>query len=115
MFSAKGNELVLEPPAKSLGGCVSKPEAQKMQSSYLTALANTVSYAVEDGKLVLFAAAQQRMMTMVPLEAVPFEGTTWDLMFYPSADAVDAVPGPAWRGDYRTVRRRKTHRQCRLQ
>jgi heat shock protein HslJ len=92
MFSAKGNELVLEPPAKSLGGCVSKPEAQKMQSSYLTALANTVSYAVEEGKLVLFAAAQQRMMTMVPLEAVPFEGTTWELMFYPSADAVDAVP-----------------------
>ena len=88
MFSASGNELVLEPPAKSLGGCISKPEAQKMQSSYLAALANTVSYAVEEGKLVLFAAAQQPMLTMVPLDAVPFEGTTWELMFYPSADAV---------------------------
>ena len=92
MFSAKGDGLVLEPPAKSLGGCVSKPEAQKMQSSYLAALANTVSYAVEEGKLVLFAAAQQRMMTMVPLKGVPFEGTTWELMFYPSSDAVAAVP-----------------------
>ena len=92
MFDAQGDSLTLEPPAKSLGGCVAKPEAQKLQSSYLTGLTNVISYAIEDGKLVLYAANQQRMGTMAPLEAVPFEGTTWDLMFYPSADAVDAVP-----------------------
>ena len=39
-----------------------------------------------------FAANEQRMMTMVPLEAVPFEGTMWELIFYPSSDAVDSVP-----------------------
>jgi heat shock protein HslJ len=55
-------------------------------------LASVISYAIEDGKLVLYAANQQRMGTMAPLEAVPFEGTTWELMFYPSTDAVDAVP-----------------------
>jgi heat shock protein HslJ len=92
MFDAKGDSLTLEPPAKSLGGCVAKPEAQKLQSSYLTGLTNVISYAIEDGKLVLYAANKQRMGTMAPLDAVPFEGTTWDLMFYPSADAVDAVP-----------------------
>jgi len=92
MFDAKGDSLTLEPPAKSLGGCISKPEAEKMQASYLMGLASVISYAIEDGKLVLYAANQQRMGTMAPLEAVPFEGTTWDLMFYPSADAVDAVP-----------------------
>jgi len=92
LFDAKGDALTLEPPAKSQGGCVSKPEAQKLQASYLTGLASVVSYAIEDGKLVLYAANQQRMGTMAPLEAVPFEGTTWELMFYPSADAVDAVP-----------------------
>ena len=92
LFDAKGDSLTLEPPAKSLGGCIAKPEAQKLQSSYLTGLANVISYAIEDGKLVLYAANKQRMGTMAPLEAVPFEGTTWDLMFYPSADAVDAVP-----------------------
>lgn len=92
LFDAKGDALTLEPPAKSQGGCVSKPEAQKLQASYLTGLASVVSYAIEDGKLVLYAANQQRMGTMAPLEAVPFEGTTWELMFYSSADAVDAVP-----------------------
>ena len=92
MFDAQGDSLTLEPPAKSLGGCIAKPEAQKLQSSYLTGLANVISYAIEDGKLVLYAANKQRMGTMEPLEAVPFEGTTWELMFYPSADAVDAVP-----------------------
>jgi len=92
MFDAKGDSLTLEPPAKTQGGCVSKPEAQKLQSSYLTGLTNVISYAIEDGKLVLYAANKQRMGTMAPLEAVPFEGTTWELMFYPSADAVDAVP-----------------------
>ena len=113
--STRGRFLTLEPPAKSLGGCIAKPEAEKLQSSYLTGLANVISYAIEDGKLVLYAANKQRMGTMAPLEAVPFEGTTWELMFYPSADAVGRGPGPAWRGDYGAVRRRKTHRQCRLQ
>jgi heat shock protein HslJ len=92
LFDAQGDALTLEPPARSLGGCLSKPEAEKLQSSYLTGLTNVISYAIEDGKLVLYAANKQRMGTMAPLEAVPFEGTTWELMFYPSADAVDAVP-----------------------
>ena len=92
LYSVKGDELTLEPPAKSLGGCVSKPDAAKWQASYLTALAAVANYAIEDGKLVLYAASKQRMGTMAPLKAVPLEGTAWELMFYPSSDAVAAVP-----------------------
>jgi heat shock protein HslJ len=92
LFDAKGASLTLEPPAKTQGGCVSEPEAQKQQSSYFAGLASVVSYAIENGKLVLYAANQQRMGTMAPLEAVPFEGPTWELIFYTSSEAVDAVP-----------------------
>jgi heat shock protein HslJ len=92
LFNTNGNDLTLEPPAKTQGGCISKPEAANLQSSYLTALASVINYAIEEGKLVLFAANEQRMMTMVPLDAVPFEGTMWELIFYPSSDAVDSVP-----------------------
>ena len=31
MFDAKGDSLTLEPPAKSMGGCIAKPEAEKLQ------------------------------------------------------------------------------------
>ena len=91
MFSAKGDGLTLEPPAKSLGGCVSKPEAQKMQSSYLTALAN--------GSVMRSRTAS---WSCTPRSAThgddgspggrALRGNTWELMFYPSSDAVAAVP-----------------------
>ena len=76
-----------------MGGCVSKPEAQKLQSSYLTGLTNVISYAIEDGKLVLYAANKQRMGTdALSRGRAVRPGNNLGTMFYPSADAVDAVP-----------------------
>jgi heat shock protein HslJ len=95
-YYVQESTIQLQTPTKTQGGCTSATEATKLQASYLTAMMTATMYAVEDGKLVLYTGDNQRLMTMIPLKSVPFEGTTWELAFYPATDAnapVAIIPG----------------------
>lgn len=81
MYSITNGELWMQQPAKTLAGCVNKPQATDQQATFLSMLQSVVTYEVKDNKLVFYNTDKQQMLTMVPLQAVPFEGTTWDALF----------------------------------
>jgi heat shock protein HslJ len=96
MYQAENDTLSLQAPATTRGGCVTQPLGANQQATYLSALWSVTNYAVKDGKLVLYTTGNQQLMTLVPLEAVPFEGTTWELVFTFSTDGAywaPALPG----------------------
>jgi heat shock protein HslJ len=86
VYTAQGDSLRMQQPAKTTAGCINAPAAAQQQSTFMSMLTNTVTYAVKDGKLHLYTSDQQPLMTLSPLESVPFEGTTWELLFYFSPD-----------------------------
>jgi heat shock protein HslJ len=96
-YTAKedGN-LDIQQPASTTGGCLNEPKAIDQQGTYMSALASTVRYEEQDGKLVLYTTGDQPVLTFAPLESAPLEGTVWDLSFtYDSKLAIwtPALPG----------------------
>lgn len=81
VYSVEGNTLRMEAPAMTQYGCEMGSDLATGAATYTDALWNVTEYAIEDGKLVMYTVENQRLLTMVPLESVPFEGTTWDLKF----------------------------------
>jgi heat shock protein HslJ len=96
MYSLDGSGIFMQQPAKTIGGCVNKPAATEQQSTFLSMLTSATTYEVKDGKLVLYNTDKQQLLTMTPLEPSPFEGTTWQALFYFTTDGgiwVPALPG----------------------
>ena len=94
VYEVEEDSLRMQTPASTQWGC--DQEALVNQgATYQDALLNITEYAIEDGKLVMYTVEKQRMLTMIPLEAVTFEGTTWDLAFYSPEIAywVPNIPG----------------------
>jgi heat shock protein HslJ len=96
MYSLDGSGISMQQPAKTIGGCVNKPAATDQQNTFLSMLTSATTYEVKDGKLVLYNTEKQELLSMTPLDAVPFEGTTWQALFYFTTDGgvwVPALPG----------------------
>ena len=81
VYSATDSELALQQPAKTIGGCVNKPQAADQQATFLSMLTISSNYKIEGGNLVFYNSENQQMMSLKPLESLPFEGTTWQMLF----------------------------------
>jgi heat shock protein HslJ len=82
MYNLTGDGIFMQQPAKTIAGCINKPQATDQQNTFLSMLTAATTYEVKDGKLYFYNTAKQQMLSMVPLEPVPFEGTTWEALFY---------------------------------
>lgn len=77
-FNEQG--LRLDPPQVTTAVC-ENDLLQQQESAFLTILI-TVDSAVFDGETIVMSAEGRQLMTLTPLESVPFEGTTWNYRFY---------------------------------
>lgn len=77
VFDAENDSLLVRWPEVSAATCEDE-ELARQESDYLTALTTADNYAIEDNQLQLYYG-DVSVMTLEPLEAVPFEGTTWNL------------------------------------
>jgi len=78
-FDAKAESIIVHWPSTSAGECADEALA-KQESNFLSALTAVNAYAIVDNQLHLYVG-DISVMTLEPLEAVPFEGTTWNLQF----------------------------------
>lgn len=79
-YTADGDSVRFDPPAVTRGFC--EDEAlQQQQEAFLTVLVTVNRYAFDGENVHLFADDRQ-LMTLEPLEPVPFEGTTWNYRFF---------------------------------
>ena len=81
VYGVEGDALSLEMPTSTVGGCV-EAALVNQDGSYMSSLENVTAYELADGKLRLYTVEDQLLLTMVPLESLPFEETTWDLKFF---------------------------------
>ena len=109
------NGLQMEAPQKTQGGCTTEAALTEQQGTYMQLLRDSTRYALEDGKLVTYIGESQKALTMMPLKAVPFEGTTWEFILYYSPDTTILTPGVPGATITAAVRGRKSDRQCGLQ
>ena len=65
-------------PATTRIFCESE-EVVRQEATYTTALVNVTEYRMEDDKLVAYTVDDQPLLTFIPAESVPLEGTTWEL------------------------------------
>ena len=73
--------MSLETPTSTAGGC-DETALVDQDGSYMSSLENVTAYELADGKLRLYTVEDQLLLTMVPLESLPFEETTWELKFF---------------------------------
>ena len=61
------------------------------EGTFVSSLLNIIEYKLEDDKLIGYTSNNQQMITLVPAETSPIEGTIWNLAFT-SRNGRDAVP-----------------------
>lgn len=83
VYTVEGNSLRMETPAATEYGCGEEESALMEQAAtYMVSLENIIAYELTEDKLHLYTAEDQLLLTMVPLESLPFVGTTWQLGFF---------------------------------
>lgn len=85
--------IQMQGPQKTMGGCPTEMGLQEQQGTYMQLLLDATRYAVEEGKLVMYMGDGQKALTMTPLKALPFEGTTWEFALYYSPQTTILTPG----------------------
>jgi heat shock protein HslJ len=80
VYGVDGDSLRLETPAITEGGC-NETDLVNQDATYTNALWDVSTYKLTDGKLLLYDYDGQLMITMVPIESLPFEETLWDMKF----------------------------------
>lgn len=80
VYNVDGNAVQFDPPAVTGGSCDDE-ELFEQENTFLTILITATRFEVEGENIILYADDQQ-LMTLEPLEPVPFEGTTWNHRFY---------------------------------
>lgn len=79
-YQAEGDTVRFDPPAVTTGFCDDE-QLHQQQEAYMTMLVTANRYAFDGENISLFADDRQ-LMTLEPLEPVPFEGTTWSYRFF---------------------------------
>lgn len=94
VYEMEADTLRLATPAQTRIECETPENIMQAEATYLSALA-IVDHVRQDGeKLLAYTREDQQLMTFVPAEPVPFEGTTWRLMFQTTdSGAAPLVPG----------------------
>ncbi len=88
VYRVDGNTVRMEMPAATQYGCgEDQTDLIDQAATYTDGLENITVYELADGKLLLYTAEDQLLLTMAPLESLPFEGTTWNLKFLASEGA----------------------------
>ena len=92
-YLVQGNELGLRWPALTQGACEDTALLQQ-QETFLAAITAVEQYEI-DGDNLYFYVAEKQVMTLEPLEPVPFEGTTWNYKFLQTEQAewLPIIPG----------------------
>ena len=80
VYGVDGDSLRLETPAMTEGGCT-ETALVNQDATYSNSLWDVSTYKLSDGKLLLYDYDGQLLLTMVPIEPLPFEETLWDLKF----------------------------------
>jgi heat shock protein HslJ len=88
-FYVDGDSLTINFPSSTGGPCASE-DLTTQEENYLSAITAVDSYKVEAENLYLYVNDEQ-VMTLEPLDPVPFEGTVWNFEFFQS-DAVEPDP-----------------------
>lgn len=86
----QSDQLTMESPAISDVLCDDDAVVDQ-EATFISALENTDTYAMEGENLVLYAVGEQRMLTLKPSEPVPFEGTEWGLRGIGDDDTIQPV------------------------
>lgn len=88
IYGVEGSTLRMETPDSTMYGCGEDEGALIEQAAtYAVALENITRYELADGQLFLYTVEDQLLVTMRPLESLPFEGTNWDLKFFSTEPA----------------------------
>ncbi len=85
VYSAEGQALIMYSPAMSEVVCEDTAVANQ-EDTFMSALLNTIEYEIVDGKLLGYTDGNQRLLTMVPAEPVPLQGTVWELKLTQNGD-----------------------------
>lgn len=102
VYRVDGNTVRMEMPAATQYGCgEDQTDLIDQAATYTDGLENITVYELADGKLLLYTAEDQLLLTMAPLESLPFEGTTWNLKFLAS----EGPSGNRWRRIQRSLQR----------
>ncbi|MFN2203936.1 MAG: META domain-containing protein [Caldilineaceae bacterium] len=88
-FYVDGDSLTINFPSSTAGPCASE-DLTNQEENYLSAITAVDSYKIETENLYLYVNGEQ-VMTLEPLEPVPYEGTVWNFEFFQS-DAVEPDP-----------------------
>jgi heat shock protein HslJ len=93
VYSTDGSSLRMQTPATTRTIC-ELPEVNEQEALFMTSLLNVTEYKIEGDKLMAYTVEDQLLVTFVPLQPVPVEGTTWILKFiYNGKEWQPAIPG----------------------
>jgi heat shock protein HslJ len=81
VYNAEEDNLRIETPAKTVLRCPEPPGVMEQEATFISAFLSSTNYELADDKLYIYTVENQRLMTMLPAEQVPLEGTTWSLRF----------------------------------
>jgi heat shock protein HslJ len=78
VYTTDGSSLRMETPATT--SLICEPAGiMQQEGTFMSSLLNTTEYKMEGNKLLAYTVENQQLLTLVPAQPSPFEGTTWDL------------------------------------
>jgi heat shock protein HslJ len=92
LYILKGTTISINAPAFTRFGCTANTPTSVQESTFVSMFQNIAKYEIKDSKLMLYMGDDRLLMTLVPLEPVTFEGTTWELNFYYATDTAMWAP-----------------------
>jgi heat shock protein HslJ len=90
VYSTDGSNLWMETPATTAVICESQ-ELMEQEGIFETSLVNVTEYKMEGDKLLAYTVEDQQLLTLVPAQPTPFEGTTWDLKLVYNGEELQPV------------------------
>lgn len=80
VYDVDESNMRMMTPAQTRGFC-DEPGVMEQEGTFMSALINVTEYELDGDTLIGYTVENQRMITLVPAETVPLEGTTWLLRF----------------------------------
>lgn len=81
-YDVNDANLYIRTPSQTRIFCPDNPQ----EGIFLASLMNTIEYEIVDDKLIGYTTGRQQLITLVPAQTQPLEGTVWNLSFM-------AIPG----------------------
>jgi heat shock protein HslJ len=78
VYGMDETNLRLRAPAETRTLC-DEPGVMEQEGTYLVALRNILTYSLADGRLVGYGGNAQPLLTFIPAEMQPIEGTVWQV------------------------------------